>query len=67
LLPGLLLASNGNWRSDQQAEIEATTIPPTDDAESAIVRTLPEGPFTAILRSANDATGIAVVEVYALQ
>lgn len=63
---GVLLASNDNWRSDEEAEIRATTIPPEDDRESAIVRTLPEGPYTAILRSANDAAGLALVEVYAL-
>jgi len=63
---GLLLASNDNWRSNQEAEIIATTIPPEDDRESAIVQTLLEGPYTAILRSANDISGLAVVEAYAL-
>ena len=38
---GALIASNDNWRSDQEAAILATTIPPPNDAESAIVRTLP--------------------------
>ncbi len=33
---GALLASNDNWRSDQEAEIEATTLAPNDDLESAI-------------------------------
>ncbi len=32
---GGLLASNDNWKSDQQAEIEATMLQPTDDLESA--------------------------------
>ena len=32
---------NNNWRDSQQAEIEATTIPPSNDLESAIVATLP--------------------------
>jgi hypothetical protein len=63
---GLLLASNDNWRSDQEAEIMATTIPPDDDRESAIVRTLPEGPYTAIVRSADAIAGLALVEVYGL-
>jgi hypothetical protein len=31
------------------------------------VRVLPPGNYTAILRGVNNATGIAVVEVYALQ
>jgi hypothetical protein len=65
---GALIAINDNWRSAQEAEILATTIPPTNDFESAIVATLPAhgASYTAIVRGVNDATGIAVVEVYAL-
>jgi hypothetical protein len=63
---GALIASNDNWRSDQEAEIIATTIPPTNDLESAIVRDLPPGNYTAIVRGATGATGVAVVEAYAL-
>ena len=40
---GALLASNDNWRSEQEAEIEATTIQPNDNLESAILRTLAPG------------------------
>ena len=41
---------------------------PTDDLESAIVQTLPASgaAYTAIVRGVNDTTGVAVVEVYAL-
>lgn len=63
---GALLASNDNWRSDQEAEIEATTIPPTDDLESAILRTLAPGAYTVILRGVSDATGVGLVEAYNL-
>jgi CSLREA domain-containing protein len=65
---GALLRSNDNWRSDQEAEIIATGIPPTNDLESAIVATLPANgaSYTAIVRGVNGATGVAVVEVYAL-
>jgi uncharacterized delta-60 repeat protein len=63
---GTLIAANDNWRSDQEAEIIATGIPPTNDVESALVMTLPPGNYTAILRGANDTTGIAVVEAYGL-
>ena len=59
---GDLLASNDNWRSDQEAEIEATTIPPNDDLESAILRTLAPGAYTAILRGISDGTGVGLVE-----
>jgi len=66
---GAQLAFNDNWRSDQEAEIIATTVPPSNDAESAIVFTLPAAGanYTAIVRGAGGGSGIAVVEVYALQ
>ena len=67
---GGLIRSNDNWRiGGQEAEIIATTIPPTNDLESAIVATLPASGarYTAILRGAGETTGVALVEVYALQ
>ena len=63
---GGLLASNDNWRSDHEAEIIATTIPPSNDLESAIVALLPPANYTAIVRGVNNTTGVALVEVYAL-
>ena len=65
---GGLVRSNDNWRSDQEAEIIATAIPPTNDLESAIVALLPANGalYTAIVRGVNDTTGVALVEVYAL-
>jgi hypothetical protein len=63
---GATLATNDNWRTTQEAAIIATTIPPTNDAESAIVMTLPPGNYTAILSGVNNTTGVAVVEVYGL-
>lgn len=63
---GALLASNDNWRSDQEAEIIASTVAPTNDLESAIVRTLAPASYTAIVRGARNSTGIALVEVFGL-
>ena len=63
---GGLIVANDNWRTDQEAEIIATTIPPSDNRESAIVRDLSPGNYTAIVRGVSDTTGIAVVEAYAL-
>ncbi|MFL6589222.1 MAG: beta strand repeat-containing protein [Chthoniobacterales bacterium] len=63
---GGTVASNDNWKDTQQSEIEATTIPPTDNAESAIVHTLAPGKYTAILKGKNSATGVALVELYNL-
>jgi hypothetical protein len=63
---GALIASNNNWRTDQEAEIIATGIPPSSDLESAIVRDLNPGNYTAIVRGVNNTTGVAVVEAYGL-
>jgi hypothetical protein len=64
---GALIASNDNWRSDQEQAIEATGLAPTDDRESAILATLSPGHYTAIVRGKNNSTGNALVEVYVLQ
>jgi hypothetical protein len=61
-----LLQSNDNWRMDQEAEIQATGIPPTDDLESAIIRNLDPGNYTAILRGSGNTSGIGIVEAYDL-
>ena len=65
--------TNDNWKindatnGSQQAEIEATGIPPTNDRESALVMTLPAGQsVTAIVRGKDGAEGIGLVEVYDL-
>jgi plastocyanin len=67
---GALLQENDDWKSspNKQAIIDST-VPPSDDLESAIVATLPANgaSYTAIVRGANASSGIAVVEVYALQ
>ena len=64
---GALLKENDNWReSDQAAAIEASGIPPSDDRESAIVRQLAPGNYTAVVRGVGDTEGIAVVEAYDL-
>jgi hypothetical protein len=60
-----LLASNDNWK-ETQAEIEATGVAPSNDLESAIVRTLDPGAYTAVLRDKNSTAGIGLVEAYDL-
>jgi uncharacterized delta-60 repeat protein len=69
-----VFATNDNWKIDektgqsQQAEIEATTIPPKNELESALVATLPanNSAYTAIVRGQNGGTGVGQVEVYDL-
>ncbi len=63
---GSLVAGNNNWRETQQDEIIATTVPPSNDFESAIVATLTPGNYTAIVRSQTSTPGVGLVEVYDL-
>jgi hypothetical protein len=64
---GAILEANDDWQlsGNKQAIIDSG-IPPSNDLESAIVRTLSPANYTAIVRGANNTTGVAVVEVYVL-
>ncbi|MFZ3375556.1 MAG: hypothetical protein WA183_08380 [Chthoniobacterales bacterium] len=64
---GTLIASNDSWKSNQQAQIEATGLAPGDDRDAAILMRLQPGSYTAIVRGSGGTTGIALVEAYALQ
>jgi hypothetical protein len=64
---GNLIASNDSWRTDQEAEIEATGLAPGNDNDAAILATLQPAAYTAILRGSGDTTGIALIEAYAIQ
>jgi hypothetical protein len=61
-----LLASNDNWKQNQQAEIQNSGLAPTNDFESAIVRTVPPGNYTAVLRGKDNTAGVGLVEFYDL-
>jgi hypothetical protein len=63
---GKTISTNDNWRSTQQNDIIATGLAPADDKESAILATLGPGSYTAIVRGQNNATGVALVEIYNL-
>lgn len=63
---GSMLLRNDNWRSDQEDEIQASQLAPTDDRESAIIVTLNPGAYTGIIRGADNSTGIALFEIYKL-
>jgi len=58
--------TNNNWRDTQEAEIQATGIPPTNDLESAIVATLDPGAYSAVIRGNNNTSGVGLIEVYDL-
>ena len=63
---GTRILANNDWRETQEAEIQATGIPPTNDLEAAIVQTLNPGSYTIILRGMGLTTGIGLVEIYDL-
>jgi hypothetical protein len=64
---GNLLAVNDDWGSSAQvSDIVATTIPPANAQESAIVATLNAGNYTAIVRGLDNTSGVALVEVFDL-
>ena len=62
---GHVLQTNDNWKDTQRADIQATGLAPPNDLESAILRTLQPGNYTAIL-SGNGGTlpRLGLVEVY---
>ena len=70
---GALIASNDDWRTtiiggiittNQVNDIQNSRLAPPNDFESAIVATLPEGRYTAIVRGFDNTVGVALVEVY---
>jgi hypothetical protein len=63
---GAMIASNDNWRDTQEAGLKATTIPPSSDYDSAIVKTLSPGAYTAVLAGKGVTKGVALVEIYDL-
>ena len=72
--PDGTFVTNDNWQDSQEAEIEATGIPPTNPLESAMVATLApldpmvsgSGAYTVVVRGKNGGTGVGLVEVYDL-
>jgi hypothetical protein len=64
---GNTVAVNDNWQDgDQAAAIQASGLAPGDDLESALLKVLPVGPYTAIVRGAGNGTGVGLVEAYNL-
>jgi hypothetical protein len=68
---GTLLDANDNWvdSPNKQAIIDSG-LAPSSNLESAIIRILPASAngigYTAIVRGVNNSSGVAIVEVFAL-
>jgi hypothetical protein len=63
---GSLFANNDNWRTTQPDDIQASTLAPSDDREPALISTLTQGNYTAIVRGARGTSGVALLEMYDL-
>lgn len=65
---GALLVANNDWQDDpaQATELNAAKLAPGDQLESALLKTLPPGAYTAFLKGIDDGTGVGLVEVYDL-
>lgn len=60
------IATNNDWKNNQQAEIIATGLAPSNDAEAAIVITLAPGAYTVQLSGNGNTTGIGLLDIYDL-
>lgn len=66
---GQSVAFNDNWTDDanQASQLQALNIAPSNNAEAAIVMTLPPGLYTVVVAGEGGGTGIGLIEVYAVQ
>jgi hypothetical protein len=63
---GTLIGANDDWGNSTQATQISQSLPPTNNREAAIIATLGAGNYTAVVRGANNSTGVGLVEVYDL-
>jgi hypothetical protein len=64
---GALITSNDNWTTAANVDdVRGSGYAPPDNLEAAILTTLNPGNYTAIVRGANNATGVALIEGYDL-
>ena len=64
---GAVLATNDDWRSDQEAEIIAAGVAPSSDAEAVLIADLPDGSYTVQVRGVGSSVGLGLTEVYDLE
>jgi len=68
---GVAIASSDDWGGSTGLSATFTRVGafnlPVASKDAAIVLTLSPGPYTAVVSGVNDTTGIALVEVYAVE
>ncbi len=63
-----VLAQNDNWQSNADAaETSVSGLAPRNSNEPAVLVRLEPGAYTPVITGANNATGIALVEVYEIE
>ena len=66
---GAVIATNDDWMDNttaDQADAHRPRLAPTNDLESAIIKTLDPGLYTAVVSGSNGGTGVALIELYDL-
>jgi len=64
---GFALTSNDDWQDSQRDDLRTVGLAPAENTDSAILTRLAPGAYTAIVRGKDNATGVALVEVYNLR
>lgn len=65
---GTMVASNDDWETDPNADkVLLSGLAPSDTRESAIYTTVNPGEWTAVVRGADNTTGVGQVEIYDLR
>ncbi len=59
-----VVATNDNWKSSQQAAIQATGYAPGNDSEAAAIVTLAPGNYTVVVSGVGNTTGISLFDAY---
>jgi hypothetical protein len=63
---GKMVASNDNWRDSQMLDLSWSDLAPENDSESALLTTLNDGAYTAIVTGRNTTPGVGLLELYDL-
>lgn len=66
---GSVLAENESWQSSQGADIAALNLAPSNSREAAVIVTVANGSYTAVVSNqlnAPDSDGVGLVEIYYL-
>ncbi|MBA3963786.1 MAG: heme-binding protein [Chthoniobacterales bacterium] len=64
---GAVVMANDNWGETQAPDLETEALAPSDPREAATLSWLPVGPYTVVVQGTAGASGVGLIEVYAVQ